>query len=497
MPTPYRFWVAVACWMGAAFRYHALFANHFHADEALFASWARLIAVWRDPLLLAQPVDKPPLLFYLQALFYPFFGPVEWAARMPSFIVSLLLVPALGLLAWRLYGDGLTAVVAAVFLALSPLAIQFSATAFTDPMLTWWLVVALILTVRPVAGPSARVWPGLAGLSLGLAMATKYQAALFLPLLLALAWQSGWSRRDWLAWTTGVVVVGATVLLWQLARTQAEPLLSLQLANVGGLRPAWSWELAPRLSSWTALSGLSLGWPVLLVVGVSGLLLLALARHHNRFANLSPVDGVLALFILAYLALHWLLAVPVWDRYLLPVLPLVLLLVARLATAALRWLAAHSAPTVPARLGVLFLVLAATVSLLVPAGSARLGRFPLGGQPTADHGAWQIARQLRDAGYGTVLYDHWYSWQWRYHLFDTGVYVSWFPHSDALSRDLAVFGGDGAPRYLVLPDSPAAAPVRRAAHDAGFALAPVALDHSGTAPPQTQMTLYRLEKANP
>ncbi|RMG96345.1 MAG: glycosyltransferase, partial [Chloroflexi bacterium] len=70
-------------WITAVFRFRALFANTFHADEALFASWARLIAVWRDPLLVTQAVDKPPLLFYLQAVFYPLFGPVMWAARLP------------------------------------------------------------------------------------------------------------------------------------------------------------------------------------------------------------------------------------------------------------------------------------------------------------------------------------------------------------------------------------------------------------------------------
>ncbi|MCZ7673588.1 MAG: hypothetical protein M5U34_43960 [Chloroflexi bacterium] len=58
-------------WLTAVFRFHALFANRFHSDEALFAWWARLIAVWRDPLLLTPAVDKPPLLFYMQALFYP------------------------------------------------------------------------------------------------------------------------------------------------------------------------------------------------------------------------------------------------------------------------------------------------------------------------------------------------------------------------------------------------------------------------------------------
>ncbi|MBE2224378.1 MAG: hypothetical protein IAF02_22750, partial [Anaerolineae bacterium] len=94
----------------AVFRFHALFANSFHGDEALFATWARLIAVWRDPLLLTQAVDKPPLLFYLQALFYPLQGAVAWAARLPNFIASIVLVPLLAVLVWRWYEDEGTAV---------------------------------------------------------------------------------------------------------------------------------------------------------------------------------------------------------------------------------------------------------------------------------------------------------------------------------------------------------------------------------------------------
>ena len=80
----------------AVLRAPGLFANSFQADEALFATWAREIAIWRDPLLQMQPIDKPPLLFYLQALFYPLFGPVEFAARWPNWIVGLEIVSASG-----------------------------------------------------------------------------------------------------------------------------------------------------------------------------------------------------------------------------------------------------------------------------------------------------------------------------------------------------------------------------------------------------------------
>jgi hypothetical protein len=117
------------------------------------------------------------------------------------------------------------------------------------------------------------------------------------------------------------------------------------------------------------------------------------------------------------------------------------------------------------------LILAIILFTQVPiANSARFGKWPVGGQRTADQGAWQIAKFLADEPYGTVLYDHWYSWQWRYHLFDKGVYVSWFPHPTALAEDLGVFGDTTGARYIVLPDAAGALPVQRAIHDAGFRL---------------------------
>jgi hypothetical protein len=117
--------------------------------------------------------------------------------------------------------------------------------------------------------------------------------------------------------------------------------------------------------------------------------------------------------------------------------------------------------------------------------AAREGSLPVGGRSGADQGAAEISSVLNGEPDGTVLYDHWYSWQWRYHLFDRGVYVSWFPHPQALAEDLLAFGSQGR-RYLALPNSPAAQPVITAVESAGFALVPVA--QAG----DPGMTLYRL-----
>lgn len=468
--------------MGAALRFHGLFANTFHADEALFAWWARLIAVWRDPLLMTQAVDKPPLLFYLQAAFYPLLGAVEWAARMPSFAGSLLLIPLTAQLARRLTGDYLAAILAAVLVTLAPLTIQFSATAFSDPLLTFWLMAALYAAAMPARKIKTwRAGPLPAGLFFGLALATKYQALLFVPLLIGIAWQYGWRRAEWSRAAMGVAAVLLALFLWQSVRAGAVGLVGLQWANIGGIRPARSWELWPRLQETARLWELALGRPILIIGSAVSISLVVLRRGVSRFC---AADVLLLLFSLGYTLLHWLWAVPAWDRYLLPLLPLVAILIGR--SLSLLWTAADRrlSPRFTSGLVVALIILAT----LPTATAARRGAFPIGGGPAADGGAAVVARLLEDAPYGTVLYDHWYSWQWRYQLFDERVYVSWFQHADALLADLEAFAGSGPDRYIALPASEAARPIMRRLLESGYRLEPL-----GEQDDTTSMVLYRID----
>jgi hypothetical protein len=173
--------------------------------------------------------------------------------------------------------------------------------------------------------------------------------------------------------------------------------------------------------------------------------------------------------VLGYGLFHWLWAIPVWDRYLLPLLPLLALLLARAYGDLLAHLPAAT-PILQFRGAMVILAL-----LFISASwSARNGRYPIGSFPQADQGAAYVAKALADAPYGTVLYDHWFSWQWRYHLFDKRVFVSWFPHGDALAANLTAFGQDGSPRYLALPNTAVAQPFIRIVNEAGFGLATIA-----------------------
>ncbi len=474
-------------WIAAALRLPALFTNHYHADEALFSTWARFIAVWRDPLLANQLVDKPPLLFYLQASFYPLFGAVEWASRLPNFIASVLIIPLIAVFTWRLYRDSVAAFLAALIVALSPALIAYSATAFTDPLLASLIVLALLLVTKPVR-------PALSGLAFGLAISTKHQALLFLPLIFVLLFLQTKGKRPWRRWLVGFLPAIVGLLLWDIARPSSTLIWSNQIENFGGLRLIYSWELLPRLFAWLDQWQMTVGSPYLLILYFA-MIIVILLNGLVTPSKTKTFDYALALFVSAYVAFHWLVAVPVWDRYLLPVLPLAALLLARAVIIVLSWLSRwltssrldaqkESGHLLPLILSFLILLV-----LFAPvAGQARSGAWPSGGSSIADHGAWQIADYLADEPYRTVLYDHWYSWYWQYHFFDKAVYVSWFAHPTALAEDLRVFGDSAGSRYLVLPDAPVSQPVRRAIYDAGFML-----EEKFRTDYQPGMILYRLK----
>jgi 4-amino-4-deoxy-L-arabinose transferase-like glycosyltransferase len=476
----------LAAWL----RWPGFFANTLHADEALFASWARLIAVWRDPLLQSQAIDKPPLLFYSQAVFFPLFGLVDWAARLPNLVAGLLLVPLTGRLAWTLYRQPVVALVATAIVALSPLAVQFSPTAFTDPLLASLVLTALVIAVSGRRYGRSAFW---AGLFFGLAAATKYQAWLFLPLLLALAGRYQWPRAAWTRFLAGLIPVLLLLLIWEVARSGRPALWSNQLTSFGGLRLVWSWELWPRLLAWGRQWGFAMAQPLAsLLLALVPPFWLWTTRRPATVDEGSAADRILLLFGLVYVLVHWLLAVPVWDRYLLPVLPFAALLVGRMVAWLPVSLQALGGWPMPFRDGYLSwgLGLVLLLAMVGPAVQARRGELPVGGQPEADGGAAEVAAWLAGAPYGTVLYDHWHSWHWGYYFFDRAVYVSWFPHPAALVEDLTVFGDRPETRYLVLPDQPEGKVVARTLTAAGIDLQlALPAGDSGGGP---AMKLYRL-----
>lgn len=453
--------ILVLTLIGFYLRGRGLFFNTFHGDEALFAGYARTIAVWRDPLLLrvADPVDKPPLLFYLQALFYPIQGPVMWAARLPNWIGGILLTPLVGRIVWRETGSLIGVLLACCLLTFSPLGVQFTPTAFTDMLLTVWLTIGLSAAMR-----GKKRW----SFWLGVGLVTKYQAILFAPLFFGLWWRGAVqiTKKELFAIMAGFCIPLLLLAAWDFGPDRSFDLVSRQWTGYGGLRLAWRWELLDRLRSllvllWTGLG--PAGWTSILVC----LLLFVLRGAEDRpYAEAGKKADQIRHFSMIYLLLHWLVAVPLWDRYFLPLVPLAAV-AAGIYLSRTRFLEGVLQKR-PLQLGMSLLL----IIFLWQGGLARAGYYPVGGGVDADDGAARVATGplLADAPAGTVLYDHWYSWQWRYHLFDTAVYVSWFPHSAALIEDLDLFYRSGQPRYIALPLDQRGIPVVQSLNQAGYKL---------------------------
>ncbi|MGL4648368.1 MAG: glycosyltransferase family 39 protein, partial [Caldilineaceae bacterium] len=220
-------------------------------DEALYSTWA--LAVPHDPFFLSTLPDKPPIFLWLQALALGLFGASPAGARLLSIGASVLAVALAAAIARRLWpqvGWG-AGIVALWLLALSPFAIAFAPTAYTDSLLLLWLMLALAVGLRGR-------WLA-AGAALGAAIMTKQQGMLFAPLvlLLPLVVEGARGRRlQSLAHALptllgGLALVLVPVLLWDASRWATAPSpwdLGVRNYAALGIAPPATW--AARAVEW-------------------------------------------------------------------------------------------------------------------------------------------------------------------------------------------------------------------------------------------------------
>ncbi len=153
---------------------------------------------------------------------------------------------------------------------------------------------------------------------------------------------------------------------------------------------------------------------------------------------------------------------PLLDRYLLPLVPLLALLVARALTLAAARLPRRE-PRVVAAAG-----LAVGLLLLPGALAAARSAVPVGG----DHGAYDgidaVAEAVAALPMGSVVYTDALGWPLAYYLFDAYVYRAPFETPADLADDLRTFGADGTERVLVMPGWRDHRPVLSAVRAASF-----------------------------
>lgn len=473
--------------LGLLARLAPLGLQRFHEDEALYSSWGLRIA-GGDIRLAEVPVDKPPLFFYLQAGSFALFGPSETTARLPSLLASVAGIGLLYLLARLLY-DQPTALVATALFAASPFAISFAPTAFLDPLMGMWVLAACM------AAAHGR-W-GWAGMLMGLAEATKWEGVAFLPLVVGLGLgihpvRPSSAAKGLLRAALGLLAILALIWDWDLSRPQPSILHQLR-ANYGGLAPSRPEMWGGRLRVWANQLRYAFYHPWLNVLFLAGLPLLVLAdvrelakksrgfpQIHTSFSETADhqlqtverapelVDLSLLAFLSLFLTSLALMRIPIWDRYLLALVPFGCLLLARIL-----WLPSRVLPhNSKACFGLSFLIAAMLLfTLPLPMRDAAAGRFPLGG----DHGTYQGIEQV--VAYfrghvmgGAILYHRWLGNHYRFYMFRFPYSFRWWRTPEELAQDAAA--ASDVERWIVFPSWHDEGPARRALAARGLRLIP-------------------------
>jgi hypothetical protein len=163
------------------------------------------------------------------------------------------------------------------------------------------------------------------------------------------------------------------------------------------------------------------------------------------------------------LALHIVTTVQVWDRYLLPLAPIVALLLAFTVETVLT-VGVVSKPHISTNLERALwkphlLAALLVLALAWPAFAAAQGRLPIGGDHGAYSGLDEVAAWLNaHADAAPVVYQRNLGWHFQFYLFDAlqsgRADLRWYPSSVALADNAAKT--PHRPRYLVIADwSPA------------------------------------------
>jgi hypothetical protein len=474
IPWPRLFWIGLLL---LAFGLRLVLWNRFpfREDEAVYSYWA-LHSWHKDPLFLTVWPDKPPLFIWSLSLVFRLFGASEASARALNIVLSTVTIPVVAETARHLWGRT-AARMAGLVLALSPFAISFAPTAYTDPMLVFWGSLALLAAVR-----SNTFW---AGVSLGAAIMTKQQGLFYAPLILGAlvvatspfgkgsssirntAGVQAGKRRPLLGWPgtflLGFLLTTGPVLLWDALRWSVAPSpWDLSVQHYGGLRLVSLADWLPRLVRWAGqvwyLGASRLVWVAMLsCIGLASASTLfdrwrRPGSRPSSTESTTPEIGfgekhlsdqhrtvwLLWLWLLAFLAAHVVLNMQVWDRYLLPLAPVLALLfgwaVAQLSRINFSGLA--RAPVQAAWIGLWLAV------LIAPAWAAAQGGLPVGG----DHGDYAglraaVAWLQNEAPPNAIIYHQSLGWHYQFYLFDRigpgGYDLRWFSSTVYLADNAA------------------------------------------------------------
>lgn len=470
----FRGWVVPLLIMlaGAAIQFHALVQDvRFYPDEALFSTFARHAAL-NGEWLLPGNLDKPPLSIYASAVSMHFTAATvqngvlnfdarlgEFAARLPSTLASILMIPIAYALTRRLYAGRTVAAWGAAFVAFSSYSAVYGATAYTDGLMLLFAALSVLL-----AAQERWLWSGVA---MAVAFACKQQALLIVPLALALGWAMQGRRltaRQLAAYVAPIIVGTALLFGWDALRAPSPSMWALAAANNNPARLIGLDEFEPRLSLWLAYLRTLVGTPTI-VLAFGALFMVGWRVSRQAGERASRIDVTLLIYIVSYLAFHWLVAFNIYPRYLLPLI----LPAGILAGRTVLWLWAWLRPRLGDSEGIVLAgALLLTLSLGARAASETRANFSEDGNNYA--GMIELADYLNAQTLGAVVYDHWLGWELGYYMGEwTDKRRVYYPTPEALMADALVLD-DPAPRYFVAPTNQVPDPWLDALRTAGFAV---------------------------
>ena len=418
---------------GIGWRWSLWTRYRFREDEALYAHWAWLVYSGIDVMLEQAAVDKPPLFPYTVARLFGLFTPSEAVARLPNLWASTLALPLLYGWAQALVGRAV-AWRAMWLYTVMPLSVLMAPTAYTDALMMGWLLLSAWAATRQK--PHRIVWAGVSGLALGASLATKPFAALWIPVVALSAWATQRPRkRWWLTWILGLIY--PLWLWWRWEQLRAAPnTLFLAMAHYGGMGWSSPDQWIDRGRKWLEVARDSWGgWGWLLAGSIT-----AIIGALNRDQKGRTARCGLLLWWLLTAGGYVLSTLEPWDRYLLVLAPVgVVLVAAGWAWGQTRW--------IPRRGWIFLSIFVITFGIGWRSSQAA---YPVGG----DHGAYDGVDQLSayimaELPRGGVIYHRWLGWHYGFYLFGAPYDYRWWPDIEWLVKDAS--RPDGIPRVIAFP----------------------------------------------
>jgi hypothetical protein len=214
--------------------------------------------------------------------------------------------------------------------------------------------------------------------------------------------------------------------------------------------------MLPRLREWLALARWLFGgvWVTLAVIA---------AGLFGTLKRRTPYIASLQVFVVGYGLLHWLVPLNVYDRYLLPLVPLwaVLAGVGLVQAGGRRPYRSQFV-----RWGAVTLLM---LSALPGAWRAANGTLPVGGDKGEHDGIIALADYLNNREFGAIVYDRWLGWELNYYLGGwSDKRRAYYPTPGQMTTDPEFYAPDVAPRYFPAPRTANATPWLASLERAGF-----------------------------